>query len=356
VRPPATRARGGVKDAIRSRAARRVQPGVLRRAGSFPLPVGPRLTPGAVAGYAIDMTAKSEDPVWPPGWMILGGGGAADGTVERVGSILAERLVYVAHVQWGLGCFERYLAGGDETWLDGAVGTGRYLVQAQQRGGRHDGGWVHRFAFPHTYPLHRPWVSAMAQGEGASLLVRLHDATGEEEFAAAAQRALRPYRVRVADGGIRATLGGGPFFEEYPTDPPSLVLNGAFFALWGLHDVAVALADDRAAAEFEEGVDVLAAELSRWDAGFWSRYDLYPHRMRNVANPFYHRLHINLLRAMRILAPRPEFDAAIDCFEAYSRSARNVRRAYAYKVAFRVLSPRRPALRRVLPWAPALDA
>ena len=41
------------------------------------------------------------------------------------------------------------------------------------------------------------------------------------------------------------------------------MLNGAFFALWGLHDVGVALGDEQAASELEEGVDVLAGELHR---------------------------------------------------------------------------------------------
>ena len=55
-------------------------------------------------------------------------------------------------------------------------------------------------------------------------------------------------RLPVADGGVAAELDGGYFPEEYPSIPHSYVLNGALFALWGLHDVAVAL-DDPAARE-----------------------------------------------------------------------------------------------------------
>jgi heparosan-N-sulfate-glucuronate 5-epimerase len=339
-------------DDIRARIAiRQGEPDWLRRAGSLALPLGPRLARGAVGGYPIDLQAKAEAPNWPQEWMLLGGGGAADGSVAEVTSVRAERLIYVAQMQWALGCFERYLAGEGEAWLAGAVGAGRYLVSSQERGGRHDGGWVHRFVFPHTFPLREPWVSAMAQGEGASLLVRLHQVTEEPAFAEAAQRALRPMRVAVNSGGTRTTLGGGPFLEEYPTNPASYVLNGAFFALWGLHDVGLALNDGQAAREFEEGVDAVACQLHRWDTGFWSRYDLFPHRVANVANPFYHRLHINLLRAMQVLAPRPQFDTTIERFEAYARSPANLGRAYAHKILFRALSPRRPALQRALPWA-----
>lgn len=345
-----------LRTSLRARAAaRRVQPDLLRRARSFPLEVGPRLVRGRVDGYAIDLRAKAELPLWPPVWMAMGGGGGPGGSVERVGTVMAERLVYVGHIQWALGCFERYLAGQGEAWLAVALDAGRYLMASQEEGGCYGGGWLHRFAFPHTYPLRGPWLSAMAQGEGASLLVRLHGVTGEARFAEAALRALRPLRVPVAAGGVRASLGAGAFLEEYPTDPPSLVLNGFFFALWGLHDVGVALGDAQAEREFHEGVDLLARELHRWDTGFWSRYDLFPHRVANLANPFYHRLHITLLQAMRVMAPRPEFDDMIERFDAYRRSPRNVGRAYARKVLFRVVSPRRAGLRRVLPWAPRLD-
>jgi heparosan-N-sulfate-glucuronate 5-epimerase len=337
------------------RTSRRSEPDLLRRAGSLVLPVGPRLARGAVSGYAIDLRVKAGDPGWSQGGTIVDGGRRATvGSGAHGGQVRAERLIYVSYVQWGLGCFERYLASEGEVWLRGALQAGRYLVANQERAGRYEGGWVHRFACPHTYPLRGPWVSAMAQGEAASLLVRLYEVTRDAVFAETALQALRPLRVSVAAGGTRASLGGGPFLEEYPTDPPSLVLNGAFFALWGLHDVGVALNDRKAAGEFVAGVDVLARELHRWDTGFWSRYDLYPHRIVNVANPFYHRLHINLLRAMQVLAPRTQFDVMIERFEAYNGLARNVSRAYAHKLLFRLLSPRNATLRRAFPWAPEL--
>jgi heparosan-N-sulfate-glucuronate 5-epimerase len=339
-------------DDVRARfAIRRAEPDWLRRADSLALPMGPRLARGVVLGYPIDMRSKSAVAEWPCRWMLLGGGGAADGSIERVSSVRAQRLVYVTPVQWALGCLERHLAGEGEQWFAGALGAGRYLLATQQRGGPHDGGWVHRFAFPHTYSLDGPWLSAITQGEAASLFVRLHHLTHEPEFAEAAQRALRPLRTPVRAGGTRTTLDGRPFLEEYPTDPPSYVLNGAFFALWGFHDVGLALDDPAASREFHQLVDALADRLHRWDTGYWSRYDLYPHRVANLANPFYHRLHINLLRAMQVLAPRPQFEAAIQRFERYAARPANLRRVYAHKLLFRTLSPRGPVLQRLLPWA-----
>ena len=94
-----------------------------------------------------------------------------------------------------------------------------------------------------------------------------------------------------------ALLDGAPMPEEYPTDPPSFVLNGAIFALWG-YDVA-RCSGTSAPARFERGADALAANIHRWDTGCWSLYDLFPHPVMNVASPVYHALHTSQLEAMQ---------------------------------------------------------
>jgi hypothetical protein len=154
-----------------------------------------------------------------------------------------------------------------------------------------------------------------------------------------------------ADGGVAGRLGGGSLPEEFPTDPPSHVLNGCIFGLWGCYDVAVAL-DDSAAKELaEEGIATLAGELPRYDTGYWSRYDLFPHPLLNVASPMYHQLHIDQLRAMAMIDPEPSFGDTARRFESYARSRVNRARAYGRKVAFRLAVPRNRWLAYRLPWA-----
>lgn len=298
-------------------------PGFFSSVGTVSLPVGQRVRAEGLAGYYIDFARKARAPEWPPRWH----GPPADE-------------LFVATIQWGLGAYERFVAGEGEQWLAGALGAAEHLVASQRDGGAHDGGWVHDAPTQHTYVLEPPWISGMAQGEGASLLARLYAETGEERFAEASLRALRPLQVATENGGVRVPLGSGFFLEEYPTDPPSLVLNGAFFALWGYRDVAIALGDRQAADQFEAGVESLAANLHRWDTGSWSRYDLFPHPVANVASSFYHDLHINQIRAMQLIAPRPELDAAEARFERYRASRRRRLAALARKAAFRILVPR----------------
>ena len=93
------------------------------------------------------------------------------------------------------------------------------------------------------------------------------------------------------------------------------------------------------------------ANIERWDTGSWSRYDLFPHRVTNVASKAYHELHVAQLEAMDELAPHPELRAAAERFAGYAASP--VRRAGAFgrKALFRMTEPRSARLARLLPWA-----
>jgi hypothetical protein len=251
-----------------------------------------------------------------------------------------------------LGAHERYLAREPGNWLDAALEAGDYLLAAQVTSGGQAGSWLEPDSLLHTYRVRAPWPSAMAQGECASLLVRLHLVTGREDFAEAAERALLPFSRSSSVGGVQALLNGRPFPEEYPTNPPSFVLNGAIFAIWGLHDVWVGLDDEAAGRRFADATDMLAESIHRWDLGYWSRYDLYPHRgVSNVANINYHRLHINQLLAFHRMEPRPEFEAMAARFARYETRLHNRVFAYAHKAAFRLVVPRSQYLTERLPWA-----
>jgi heparosan-N-sulfate-glucuronate 5-epimerase len=312
--------------------SKRAYAGFFSSASTFSLALGQQFTPGQLRGYYIDMRIKAETPSWPPSLMPP-----------------PESRLHVAAIQWALGSYERYLAGEGEEWLASALSCADELLELQEVSGRLAGGWVHSEAFKHTFSLQPPWLSSMAQGEGASLLARMFAETGEERYAEAARRALLPLELDSADGGVRAWLGDRSFPEEYPTDPPSFVLNGGMFTIWGLYDVGIGLAEPETLAAFEEVVDTLAANLHRWDLGYWSRYDLFPHPVPNIASSFYHDLHLKQLRAMQTLAPRPEILAMAERWEGYIASAFNRRHAFARKALFRILVPRNRLLAGRLP-------
>jgi heparosan-N-sulfate-glucuronate 5-epimerase len=191
----------------------------------------------------------------------------------------------------------------------------------------------------------------MAQGEAASLLVRLYLETEREEFAHAARKAIRPLALPLSEGGVAAEIGGGRLWpEEYPTTPPSFVLNGAIFAWWGVRDVGVGLDDDEVLKEFEGGVDTLVVNLPRFDIGWWSLYCLYPFPVLNVASSFYQALHCAQLEAMNILSPRRELVEMSSRWASYLTAEGARRRALMRKVMFRLVVPRNRLLAHRLPW------
>jgi peptidoglycan/xylan/chitin deacetylase (PgdA/CDA1 family) len=309
-------------------------PDFFSSARSFPITVGSQVRPGEPHGYYVDLRFKAEEPSWPPPWLPP-----------------REQQLHVSTAQWGLGAFEHYLAGEGEEWLEAARGAADHFVAEQVRGGPRDGAWVHGMPMHHTFLLRPPWISAMAQGEVASLLARVHAETDDERYADAALRALAPLRIPSARGGAQAFLGGGPFYEEYPTDPPSFVLNGGIFALWGVYDVSLRLDPDLAGRDFADALDALASNIERWDCGYWSLYDLFPHPVPNVASSAYHSLHTTQLRAMQLIAPRPSFERTAGNFERYARSRASGARAFAVKSAFRMIVPRNRVLAHRLPWS-----
>ncbi len=281
------------------------------------LPVGRHVASGAVRGYYIDFREKTTEATWPPEWFPWPG---------------FHRFMGIS--QWGLGCYERYLSEEGEEWLAAALDAGQFIADAQEP----TGAWPEPKP-PHTFKLDAPWLSAMAQGQCSSLLTRLSLEMGSEELAASAVRGLAPLRIATDRGGVAATLDGGPFLEEYPTQPPSFVLNGAIFAAWGAYDVGVGLSDDDARSLFAAVIETLARTIDRWDTGYWSLYDLFPHRVRNIASPFYHALHERQLGALADMSGRSELAAVAERFRGYARSRRNRARALAEKAVFRALVP-----------------
>ncbi len=309
--------------------SKRPDAGFWSSARSFFLPVGDQIDPGGVRGYPIDLRVKADAP-----------------RTELSPEMLGPGSLHVGITQYGLGCYERWLAGQGSEWLDSALMAGRHLVNIQEP----DGSWLHHEPFPHTFPLSPPWASGITQGQGGSLLIRLHAETGDADLARAAKLAVSPLVRPQADGGVGGELGGRPWPEEYPTTPQSHVLNGAIFAIWGLRDVALGLDCDETRRHFESGLDSLATNLHRYDTGNWSLYSLFPHPIHNRASSFYHDLVVNQLTAMQLLAPRPEFESTRRRWAAYASSRYSRTKAFAWKAAFRVLVPRNRMFARTAPW------
>lgn len=225
--------------------------------------------------------------------------------------------------QWGLGNWEVFLADGERSEAKRC-----FLVAAEWalRSQHPNGGW------PCWTGLRRPVssvYSAMAQGQGISLLLRAEKLTGDDRYFQAAKAAC-PLMFDEAVG-LLTYHRGCKLFEEYPGGTIKGVLNGAIFGLFGVHELALRSGDPEIERLDSEMVMHLEQLLPEFDAKFWSRYDL----SGNLAAPFYHRLHSEQLLALAQIysAHSESFAAYANRFREYSKVRVNVMRAVLIKVA-----------------------
>ena len=83
-------------------------------------------------------------------------------------------------------------------------------------------------------------------------------------------------------------------------------------------------------------MQTLLKNLERYDLGFWSLYEQSGTRLKMVASPFYHQLHIVQLRVMHRLTGENQFARFADRWESYGRSRAKRIRALCYKSAFKL--------------------
>ena len=88
---------------------------------------------------------------------------------------------------------------------------------------------------------------------------------------------------------------------------------------------------------FDEAVRTLSQNLVAFDTGFWSLYEQSGTRMKMLASPFYHSLHIVQLRVMYHLTDEPIFAQYAGRWEAYRHSSVKRDLALAYKALFKLL-------------------
>lgn len=240
------------------------------------------------------------------------------------------------HLQWALGWWQRARLG-DSAAVETFTRSARRIVDmAEDRGAALL--WRYDVPVP-KYGLESPWYSALAQGQAASVLVRAHRLTREDDYRRAAIGAVAPLIDHRA--GLVSETVDGPILEEAPTDPPSHILNGWILGLWGLRDVGIGL-DDRAAAEaYDRGLECLRATISRYDTGWWTRYSLYPHRLEDLAKPIYHRFHVEQVEALLRMTGETFFADIARRWRGYDRPANRLR-ALGQKSLFVVAGGRRP--------------
>jgi len=243
----------------------------------------------------------------------------------------------IAIAQWGLGNYNLYLQTADPGRRTRFLEASDWLCDHLEQSRPGVWVWHHHFDWEYRSRLKAPWYSGLAQGQGISLLLRAYRETGTHDYLKAALYTYAAFLKQVDEGGVVFKDERGDFWiEEYIVRPPTHILNGFLWAIWGIYDYLLLTGEDSARELFIRTTRTVLNNLDRYDLGFWSLYEQSGTRLRMLASPFYHRLHVVQLRIMYKLSGEEKFAMYADKWENYTRSYVKRTCALFYKSAFKL--------------------
>ena len=227
----------------------------------------------------------------------------------------------IAIFQYGLGAYDLYLETNHKDYYDRFMKSVNWAVTNQNN----DGGWV-SFKYENNNPY-----SAMAQGEGTSLLIRAYNETKEKKYLELSTKAIECLMRDINNNGCTLYKENDVYLKEFPGKP--IVLNGWIFSLFGVYDYYLITNKREIKNFYDKSVCSLIKVISNFDAGYWSKYDID----KKIASSFYHRLHIELLKVMYDLTGEDIFIFYSDRFETYQNKKMNRIKAFTKKVYQKLL-------------------
>lgn len=245
----------------------------------------------------------------------------------------------IAIAQYGLGNYNLYLRTGETARRARFIAVADWLATNLEQNAAGLWVWQHHFDWDYRTTLKAPWYSGLAQGQGISVLVRAHRETGNNAYLAAASRAFEALTKSIDAGGVIYTDARGHLWiEEYIVAPeaPTHILNGFIWAAWGVYDYLLATGDERAAELFERSIETISHNLPDYDTGYWSLYEQSGTRLKMMASPFYHHLHIVQLQILFRLTGRESFRQYAARWDNYRHSRPKRAGALLYKSVFKL--------------------
>lgn len=222
----------------------------------------------------------------------------------------------IAVFQYGLGSYDLYLIKKNELYKD----KFRLMVDWAVNNQDESGAWNNFF---YIYP-DAPY-SAMAQGEGASLLIRAYKEFGDDKYLVRAKKAIEFMLKSLETGGTTLYKGNDIFFQEFIHKPT--VLNGWIFALFGIYDLVKISGDERLKQILRKTLTSLESNLSKFDNGYWSMYNTDG----MITSPFYHDLHIAQVSVLYDLFEVETFKIYAERWKGYKNKSINRKHAFVKK-------------------------
>lgn len=249
-------------------------------------------------------------------------------------------VIFLGH--YALGAYQTYIASQCKKAKSDFLLVCDFLVESICRYRDCDGIWINSYPMK-LYRLENSWASGLAQAKGISCLVRAFYLTNNNKYLDTAVAASKSFFIPVSSGGILVEDKGMEVFEEYPTEKPSMVLNGHIFGLFALNDLLkeelrANLEDEiyySLKQKFENSIIQLANNINRWDTKYWSKYDDWAEH-HHVASLFYHDLHIKQLFILFKITDNPQFLYKALEWDSKRNKLSNRLIALINKVSFRI--------------------
>lgn len=204
--------------------------------------------------------------------------------------------------QYALGNFDIFMDTQENKYFNICENCAKWFLNNLIENENENFGYINDYDYG-IYKLQKPWFSSISQGLSLSLLSRCYSINSKKEYLEVCDKLLKSYEISSDEKGITALLNGEYFYEEYPSQTPSYVLNGFIFSLWGLYDYYLVSGSSKAYDLYDKGLKSLNRNLNLYNIKFinWSRYDLYPFKIKDITSIFYHKLHVEQLKAMYLL-------------------------------------------------------
>lgn len=235
--------------------------------------------------------------------------------------------------QYALDNWELFLQTGEQGYQETFLRQSEWLVSNQEMGA-----WSHRYEVPYL-GLRNPWVSAMAQGQGISVLLRAYQLTQDERYLRSATEAFQLFKIPIEKKGVVCLENGSVWFEEYPNiEKPSHVLNGHMWAMFGLWDYYRVTNDDEAKQLFNRGVETLKKNLYKYDTGYWVLYDQAQKNF--LVDQLYIDFQIDQLHVIHAITGDTQIEHFAVQWERYQKDKKNrykiVIRSFVHKFALKL--------------------
>ncbi|MEW6604067.1 MAG: D-glucuronyl C5-epimerase family protein [Thermoproteota archaeon] len=220
----------------------------------------------------------------------------------KIGKVYNPKVVAVE----GLRYYHNFQYAGDDKAKEYFLNSADWLVDnaAIKQNGRYS---VWKYDFPWMFygGIKPPYVSALAQAEGAELLAKAYVVTSEERYLRAASKAVAALLIDYDEGGAASLEDGGDSLFLHLIAKPRFkkiyVLNGhtgALLHLWEYYKIT----NDQVAKEiFDKGMSYLKNHLAEFDSGDWSYYD----KVGTRAMESYHKGHIKQLGYLHEITKDP---------------------------------------------------